>query len=216
MLNEVKRLDVCVVGRNPLAVRYLEYILRGAAWVVNVSPDAMVRTSNGAGSRLFIIDGVSIRESLLQLLRISSTLCSERRHLLVDVQRRADGLVDLVRNGLHGFVAHDNVQDRLVPALLALKNQSLWIPRDTLRLCMDRCGPSTSQSCHVDEITEREREILALVKWRLSNKEIATHLRIQESTVKFHLSNIFAKLKVSNRRCLFSSPEPIELPFGSR
>jgi DNA-binding NarL/FixJ family response regulator len=37
------------------------------------------------------------------------------------------------------------------------------------------------------------------VKRRLSNKEIGEVLNIQESTVKFHLSNIFSKLQVKKR-----------------
>ncbi len=40
------------------------------------------------------------------------------------------------------------------------------------------------------------------MKRRLSNKEIAEVLNIQESTVKFHLSNIFSKLQVNKRRDL--------------
>jgi len=42
------------------------------------------------------------------------------------------------------------------------------------------------------------------MKHRLSNKEIATVLDISEATVKFHVTNIFAKTKVSRRRELFS------------
>jgi DNA-binding NarL/FixJ family response regulator len=38
-----------------------------------------------------------------------------------------------------------------------------------------------------------------LVKCRLSNKEIGEMLNIRESTVKFHLSNIFSKLGVNRR-----------------
>jgi len=44
--------------------------------------------------------------------------------------------------------------------------------------------------------------VIELVKRRLSNKEIGAILNIQESTVKFHLSNIFSKLQVNRRRQL--------------
>jgi predicted ArsR family transcriptional regulator len=42
---------------------------------------------------------------------------------------------------------------------------------------------------------------------------VAAILHIRESTVKFHLSNIFAKGNVRSRRDLFSSPVASELPF---
>jgi DNA-binding NarL/FixJ family response regulator len=48
-------------------------------------------------------------------------------------------------------------------------------------------------------LTSREREILALVSEGTGNKQIAKQLWVTEQTVKFHLSNIYRKLQVSNR-----------------
>jgi DNA-binding CsgD family transcriptional regulator len=48
-------------------------------------------------------------------------------------------------------------------------------------------------------LTRREREILALVSEGHSNRELARMMWVTEQTVKFHLSNIYRKLDVSNR-----------------
>jgi DNA-binding CsgD family transcriptional regulator len=48
-------------------------------------------------------------------------------------------------------------------------------------------------------LTEREREILQLVSDGESNADVARKLWITEQTVKFHLSNVYRKLDVSNR-----------------
>ena len=48
-------------------------------------------------------------------------------------------------------------------------------------------------------LTVREAEILRLVSAGTSNAEIARTLWVTEQTVKFHLSNVFRKLGVSNR-----------------
>ena len=50
-----------------------------------------------------------------------------------------------------------------------------------------------------DELTAREREILGLVADGLTNARIGRELWVTEQTVKFHLSNIYRKLGVSNR-----------------
>lgn len=50
-----------------------------------------------------------------------------------------------------------------------------------------------------DDLTEREREVLALMADGLNNGEIAEKLVVSPSTVKFHIANIFNKLGVDNR-----------------
>src|SRR5215475_6440914 len=51
-------------------------------------------------------------------------------------------------------------------------------------------------------LTDREREIMALVSEGLSNKEIARQLNVSQGTVKVHLHNIFQKLEINNRTVL--------------
>jgi DNA-binding CsgD family transcriptional regulator len=58
---------------------------------------------------------------------------------------------------------------------------------------------SVNESPTGQGITQRESQVIELVKRRLSNKEIAEILKIKESTAKFHLSNIFSKLQVNRR-----------------
>lgn len=60
--------------------------------------------------------------------------------------------------------------------------------------------PPLSTQPLVEPLTNRELEILDLVTQRLSTKEIAAKLFISTGTVKKHLSNIYGKLNVSNRR----------------
>lgn len=50
-----------------------------------------------------------------------------------------------------------------------------------------------------DDLTDREREVLALMVEGLNNGEIAERLVVSQSTVKFHIANIFNKLGVDNR-----------------
>jgi DNA-binding CsgD family transcriptional regulator len=51
----------------------------------------------------------------------------------------------------------------------------------------------------IEELTAREREVLALVADGHPNREIATRLGISDHTVKFHLASLFGKLGVSTR-----------------
>jgi RNA polymerase sigma factor (sigma-70 family) len=52
----------------------------------------------------------------------------------------------------------------------------------------------------IEPLTEREREVLALLAQRLSNKEIAQALVISPQTVKRHATNLYQKLQAGGRR----------------
>jgi DNA-binding NarL/FixJ family response regulator len=58
---------------------------------------------------------------------------------------------------------------------------------------------AASESHEVSDLTRREREILQLVAEGHSNAKLAKMLWVTEQTVKFHLSNVYRKLDVSNR-----------------
>ena len=61
------------------------------------------------------------------------------------------------------------------------------------------CGPPSLRSSVDLELTHRETEVLRLLSLGLANKEIAFQLKINEHTVKFHVSSIFTKLGATNR-----------------
>jgi len=63
-------------------------------------------------------------------------------------------------------------------------------------------------------LTNREKEVLALVSQGLSNKEIATNLVISSNTVKRHIKSIFAKLDVNSRAA--ASAHAIRMGLGTQ
>ena len=57
----------------------------------------------------------------------------------------------------------------------------------------------TNQDEQIDQLTDREIEILELLGTGISNKDIAERLFISENTVKYHVRNVLQKLNVQNR-----------------
>ena len=59
--------------------------------------------------------------------------------------------------------------------------------------------PDLAQHAKLDELTAREREVLELLARGLSNREIATALVIEESTIRTHVKRILMKLDLRDR-----------------
>jgi DNA-binding NarL/FixJ family response regulator len=74
-------------------------------------------------------------------------------------------------------------------------NHSIYLPRRTAR----RTSVDAEIRDEPHDLTRRELEILSLVAEGHSNAKLAKMLWVTEQTVKFHLSNIYRKIDVSNR-----------------
>jgi two-component system, NarL family, nitrate/nitrite response regulator NarL len=93
--------------------------------------------------------------------------------------------------GAHGYLHKAVGREDLVLAIYQIADS-----RRTVTL-VD--SPPESPDAGGEPLTEREREVLALVAGALSNRQIATKLKITEGTVKRHLRNIFGKLGAVSR-----------------
>ena len=106
-----------------------------------------------------------------------------------------------IRAGASGFLLKDVEPTELVDAIrVVAAGNSLFGPAATERLVArfsQQAAPDAGRS--LDELTDREREILRLLATGLSNAELAEHLFLSETTVKTHVSSILRKLHVRDR-----------------
>jgi DNA-binding NarL/FixJ family response regulator len=114
-----------------------------------------------------------------------------------------DYVYEALHAGASGFLLKDALPAELVQAVrVVASGDALLAPTVTRRLIEQfvRTAPvASSERARLDELTEREREVLTLVARGLSNTEIAGALFIAEQTVKTHVSKILAKLGVRDR-----------------
>jgi DNA-binding NarL/FixJ family response regulator len=114
-----------------------------------------------------------------------------------------DYVYEALHAGASGFLLKDALPAELVQAVrVVASGDALLAPTVTRRLIEQfvRTAPvASAERARLDELTEREREVLTLVARGLSNTEIAGALFIAEQTVKTHVSKILAKLGVRDR-----------------
>ena len=74
-----------------------------------------------------------------------------------------------------------------------------WLPRELMEALLSRYRQLSSANQVIDELTLREKQILALAGQGLSNAEIGEKLHLSIHTIKSHVHNALRKLGASNR-----------------
>ncbi|MGH3442660.1 MAG: response regulator transcription factor [Nitriliruptorales bacterium] len=106
-------------------------------------------------------------------------------------------------SGAAGFVLKDAPGEELVRAIRVVADGGAWLDPAVTGGVIDRFRetalPRGAAAAKLEELTEREREVLRLVGRGLTNQEIAARLHITEATVKTHVTHIFTKLDLRDR-----------------
>ena len=109
---------------------------------------------------------------------------------------------DALRAGAAGFLLKDVTAERLVAAVQETAAGETPMASGVLRRVIDqfvRRLPDPAVTGRVQDLSEREAEVFALVGAGMSNPEIAEHLFISVATVKSHVRHILAKLDLRDR-----------------
>src|SRR6186997_67421 len=103
--------------------------------------------------------------------------------------------------GASGFVLKDDSPEQLLAAIRTVAaGEALLSPAVTKRVIREFTRlPRPEQPQGLDQLTEREREVLALIAEGRSNAEIGERLFISETTVKTHVTHILQKLGLRDR-----------------
>ena len=107
-----------------------------------------------------------------------------------------------LRAGAAGFLLKDTPPEQLIDAVRVVADgESLLAPSVTRRLVEEfaRNAPATTSAPGIEELTERETEVLVAMARGLSNAEIAAALFVGETTVKTHVGRVLMKLSVRDR-----------------
>ena len=139
--------------------------------------------------------------------RITSTPGPQATRVIVLTTFELDEYVfGALRAGASGFLLKDvDPPDLLNAVRVVAVGEALLAPRLTRRLieafvAQERAAqPPVTEGDQLDELTPREREVLALVGRGLSNTEIADKLILSPLTAKTHVARLFSKLDARDR-----------------
>jgi DNA-binding NarL/FixJ family response regulator len=113
-----------------------------------------------------------------------------------------DRLLPALEAGAAGYLLKNSQPTELARAVRAAQaGEAIIDPTAAARLVSALSDPDRARpgSAPLDQLTSREREVLALIAQGRANKRIALELGISEKTVKTHVGHVLAKLGVTDR-----------------
>jgi DNA-binding NarL/FixJ family response regulator len=126
------------------------------------------------------------------------------RVLMVTTFDAEDYVYAALRAGASGFLLKDAPAEQLIEAIRVVhRGDALLAPSVTRMLIADIAKRPPAEPCvavpGIDELTDRELEVMRLLARGMSNAEIADSLYLGEATVKTHVGRVLAKLDLRDR-----------------
>jgi DNA-binding NarL/FixJ family response regulator len=147
--------------------------------------------------RMPVLDGLSATRTIAADERLSAV-----RIVILTTFELDEYVFEALRAGASGFLVKDTEPVELIRAVRAVAGgEALLSPSVTKRLIAEfatRAKEPTRVSA-LDHLTDREREVMALVAEGLSNEEIAERLIVSPATAKTHVSRAMIKLNARDR-----------------
>ncbi|MCS7324052.1 MAG: response regulator transcription factor [Anaerolineae bacterium] len=142
--------------------------------------------------RLPRMDGIAATRAILEAW-------PQARVLVLTVFEREEYVFQAMRAGAVGYLTKDAPLEELVATIHRVHAGEVFIQPEIASRMLREVATAAPNSRAPFELSEREREVLALIAQGLSNREVAARLHITEGTVKNHVSNILSKLHAENR-----------------
>ena len=105
----------------------------------------------------------------------------------------------MLQAGTSGYVLKQTVAEVLIAAIRAVAAGGTYLDPMIAGKLVETTGGRSARGARSEEITPREREVLALVAYGHTNKEIAALLGITVKTVETHKANAMQKLEIGSR-----------------
>jgi DNA-binding NarL/FixJ family response regulator len=189
-----------LVDQHPMWLDAVEVVVR------NVRADVVAKTTSTRNGLALVeqlrpdllVTGIAMPPTEfdgIELIRRAREKLPGIRPIVVSVYEDSQHVDTALAAGAVAYVVKTAHPDDLGSAIRQAFTHSIYLPAP--RAVAPE--PADVLPRNLPELTRRELEILRLVAEGYSNAKLAAQLWVTEQTVKFHLSNIYRKLDVSNR-----------------
>ncbi|MCA1666881.1 MAG: response regulator transcription factor [Thermomicrobia bacterium] len=201
-----ERIQMVIVDDHPLLREGVAHTLRAEPDVdvigEGATADDAVRLARDLLPDIILLDITMPGGGLAAAQTIAAT-CPVTKIVMLTVSEEEDDVLAALKAGAQAYILKGVAARELISILRAVYAGDVWVtPNLAASLLMDMTktgvkSPAAEEP--LNDLTEREHEILTLVATGFSNKEIGQQLYLTEKTVKHYMTNILQKLHVRNR-----------------
>ncbi len=173
--------NLCVIGEAATGEEVVDF-------TVSLAPDVILMDLNLPG-----ISGIEATRRIREIAPASA--------ILFVTMSDDDSIFEAVRAGARGYLLKDADAEETVRAINAVAHgEAIFSPSVARRLQNYFAAPPPSVPVPIfPELTDRERDVLALIASGFTNQTIADRLFVSPKTVRNYVSNVFGKLQVADR-----------------
>lgn len=135
----------------------------------------------------------------LDVLRKLKENNTDIKVLVLTVHNETEYLMQAVDIGVNGYILKDSESAELKKAIFEIVQGDSYIQPSLIPALNAKMIERNEDEEKIESLTIRELELLKLLSIGMPNREIAQKLKISDSTVKNHATNIFKKLDVKDR-----------------
>jgi len=202
-----KLVEVYLLAENRLLREVLGRLLRksselrivGSSSYSQVIHDKLV----AARPHVVLLDSMGISHLNASLIATLHGAIRNVRIVMVDMDLNEDTFLAAVRAGVAGYVLKNASAAEVMNAVRLVASGNAVCPPSlcmTVFRCIARQSAVPATYCGAElGLSRREQQIVALLRERLTNKEIAWRFKLSEQTVKNHVHHILRKLGSVNR-----------------
>lgn len=110
----------------------------------------------------------------------------------------------MLRMGAKGYITKNSPRQEMLDAIIDVQNGNTYICQEVKNILSDQMLSEEDNTAGLNQLSEREIEVINQIRDGLSSKEIADRLAISIKTVEVHRHNILKKLKVKNTASLIN------------
>jgi two-component system nitrate/nitrite response regulator NarL len=135
------------------------------------------------------MDGLAVTETLKKH-------SPQVKVLVLSMEGKRDAVLRIIKAGARGYVLKDAPPDELVRAIETVQGGEAFFSGPVAQIALNQYVSESDDEQPLAKLSEREREVLALIAEGKSNKEIAMHLGIGVRTIETHRERIMRKLDI--------------------